>query len=151
MRTHGMCFLPIYKIWRNIRSRCQQPSNILYENYGGKGISVDPKWATFEGFHEDMGATWKEGLTLRRLDTSGDYTRENCCWDTGISIRQHSKSARQVTYKGETLCLSEWCRRLGIKYITVHNYIRRKNLSVTEAFEKAQREASRSRVKGKVQ
>lgn len=39
-RTHGMTKKPEYLAWRNMVSRCTKPSNISYENYGGRGITV---------------------------------------------------------------------------------------------------------------
>ncbi len=54
--THGMSSLPEYKLWKDMRARCNNPSNKFYFRYGGRGISVSPEWqSSFENFYKDMG------------------------------------------------------------------------------------------------
>jgi hypothetical protein len=45
---------PIYLVWRNMVSRCTKPKHPQYKRYGARGITVCPKWMSFDGFFEDM-------------------------------------------------------------------------------------------------
>lgn len=66
-----------------MRRRCLNPKYPEYHYYGGRGISVCAKWRkSFLFFWADMGLTWKEGLTLDRKDTNGNYEPGNCRWTT---------------------------------------------------------------------
>src|SRR4051812_12317508 len=45
-----------YRIWTGMMQRCTNRKHEHYEDYGGRGISVDDRWLNFETFLEDMGA-----------------------------------------------------------------------------------------------
>lgn len=77
---HGMSKLRAYKIWQGMKTRCDNPKAKKYPLYGGRGISYCGKWHSFEGFWEDMGGSYKEGLTLDRLDNKVGYCKTNCRW-----------------------------------------------------------------------
>jgi hypothetical protein len=71
-----------------MRQRCNNPKNVKYHIYGGKGIIVDPDWDTFAGFWKDMGDAYVEGLTIDREDSSKNYCKENCRW---VTLSQNSR------------------------------------------------------------
>lgn len=79
--THGKHLTSTYCIWRGIIKRCTLPSHPSYPWYGAKGITFDPRWVKFENFLEDMGER-PEGLQIDRIDTTGNYTKDNCRWVT---------------------------------------------------------------------
>lgn len=79
---HGMNDTRAYQCWADMKTRCDNDKNKYYEYYGGRGITYDPKWKTFEGFWEDMKDTYSDDLTLNRRDNDGNYCKENCFWDT---------------------------------------------------------------------
>lgn len=84
--AHGYFGTKTYRVWANMKTRCQNPNSPVYARYGAKGITVCPRWQLFENFLADMGEV-PEGLTLDRVDGSKGYSPENCRWAT---LRQQS-------------------------------------------------------------
>lgn len=130
---HGLSNKPPYNAWRNMKARCTYPDFIEYEHYGGRGISFDPKWQTFLGFWEDMGPTYFDSLSLERKDVNANYSKANCTWIPRGHQQRNKRNSRLVTYKGETLCLSEWAERMGMKVHTLYRRIAIMHMPVEEA------------------
>ena len=113
-KTHGMSKTKIYGVWRLMNERCTKPQNKSYKDYGARGIQV--KWNTFEEFYLDMGETYKEGLTIDRIDSKGNYCKDNCRWATRADQNRNKKSNIMVSFNGETKPLKTMCIQLGIDY-----------------------------------
>ena len=76
--------------------RCKNPNNPKFHIYGGKGITVDEKWKTFEGFWEDMSEGFEEGLTIDRKDGNLGYNKDNCRWITHALNSSETSRKRAV-------------------------------------------------------
>ena len=79
---HGRAHTSPYNSWAAMKQRCDNPKLVLYKYYGGKGITYPEEWSKFKGFWEQMGNSYKEGLTLDRVDKDKNYSKENCQWIT---------------------------------------------------------------------
>jgi hypothetical protein len=89
-KTHGEAGRPshgtrtrLYSIWGNMLRRCNPRSAGLIDSkwYAGKGITVCDEWKTFEGFRSWARAHgYREGLSLDRIDSAGNYRPSNCQW-----------------------------------------------------------------------
>lgn len=116
--THGRSRTPIYRVWKGMKKRCENPKSIGFQNYGGRGISVCERWSLFENFDEDMRDTYKHGLFIERLDNEGNYSPDNCRWATRKVQNRNKRDTISIHYKGITLPLVTWCENLGINYYT---------------------------------
>lgn len=83
-----------YLIWRGMLSRCHNPSNPAYPDYGARGISVCERWrSSFSTFLADMG-NCPAGLSIDRISNDGGYFRENCRWATAVQQAQNRRKRR---------------------------------------------------------
>ena len=82
-RTHGRTGTPTYRAWIGMRQRCHNPNAANYPDYGGRGIRVCERWLkSFENFLADMGEKPSSRHSIGRVNNDGDYTPENCCWQS---------------------------------------------------------------------
>lgn len=123
-KTHGMSKTKVYAIWDSMRQRCTNKKRKDYKAYGGRGIAVCGRWASFEFFLEDMGLP-PDGMSIDRKDTNGDYEPLNCRWATTKEQAKNTTKTIFLTANGETKCLSDWVEELGISYETLSARLRR--------------------------
>lgn len=113
-KTHGMRHAPEYNSWCGIRRRCQDPDNPKYPSYGGRGIKVCDRWASFDQFFADMGPRPSPHHTIDRIDNNGPYAPDNCRWATKSEQNLNRKNNHQVTIGDKTQPLTVWAWELGI-------------------------------------
>lgn len=81
---HGASHHPLFKLWRHIMDRCENPADKSYPDYGGRGISLcerwhDP-WLFIQDLERELGPQ-PPGRTpggmplysLNRIDNDGNY------------------------------------------------------------------------------
>lgn len=107
LETHQMSSHKIYKAWAGMRQRCINPKCKAYAKYGAKGILCDDSWKTFEGFWADMGATYEDGMTIDRKDSSKGYSKENCRWLTLSQNSSETTKRREVIQLRQVLTPSK--------------------------------------------
>jgi hypothetical protein len=123
-RTHGMSKSTAYYRYNAMKDRCYRPSNPDFHNYGARGIRICDRWLnSFEAFYADMGDP-PAGFSLDRIDSNGHYTPENCRWADARTQATNQRATVLVVFEGETVSVSEACRRLG-REPSVPNSLRR--------------------------
>lgn len=132
--THGRKNTPEYRSWLSMMNRCADRHENKYPNYSGRGIKVCDRWKSFENFFADMGVRPK-GKTLDRINNDGNYDPSNCRWATRREQNINTSRNIKITLRGETLTISEWAERLGVKYSTLHSVYRRKVISMQQFME----------------
>src|SRR3990172_9168251 len=104
----------LFRVWDNMIQRCTNPANTSFKNYGGRGITVAPRWRMFALFAEDMAASWTPGVTIERIDNDGNYSPDNCRWVSRGENLRNKRTNIFVEHAGEQLCLLDWARRLNM-------------------------------------
>ena len=92
-KTHGQSNTRLYKIWKGMKTRCENPNYHAFKNYGGRGIVVCLKWqdpAEFIKWAESHG--YQEHLEIERMNNDGNYEPSNGCW---ITWQAQAKNRRQ--------------------------------------------------------
>ncbi len=110
-----------YISWQAMKQRCNNPKSKSYKNYGGNGVTYDPKLEDFEVFMSIIGPKSKPTnlYTIDRIDGSKGYEIDNIKWSTKKEQAQNMKSNRRVTYNNETKILIEWARLYNINVFTL--------------------------------
>ncbi len=109
---HGMSSTREHAAWRAMKARCENKSQTSYPNYGGRGISVCARWASFEAFFADMGPR-PAGTTIDRVMSNGNYEPGNCRWATRHEQNRNKRSNRFITFDGRTMVVADWAREYG--------------------------------------
>lgn len=82
-----------------------------------------PRWADgedgksgFECFLADMGLRPSSRHTLDRRENDKGYEPGNCHWVTMKAQGRNRRNNRLITYRGETMCVSEAAERFAVPY-----------------------------------
>jgi len=121
--THRMTKSKTWRAWSSMKERCLNESHPYYHRYGGRGITIDPGWMSFEQFLSDMGQA-PEGLTLERVDNNRGYSRQNCRWATFRDQNNNRANNVNVTFMNRTMTVAQWSREVGLERKTLQYRIR---------------------------
>lgn len=117
---------PEYITWLAMRSRCGNPKNKSYFRYGARGIRVCDLWETsFEFFLADMGRRPTPLHSLERNENDGNYEPGNCRWVTKAEQARNRRSARFLTFRGETKAIWQWAEATGFSRATIEGRLKK--------------------------
>jgi len=116
---------PLFELWRGMIKRCMNPKATGYQRYGGRGIMVCKRWMDIRNFIADMSPRPSLKHTLDRIDNNKGYSPNNCRWATIAKQNRNQRRNRMLTFQGQTMCVSEWGRLLGIPKNTLLNRLKK--------------------------
>lgn len=118
-KKHGLYKLPEYKIWKDVRKRCQNQKSGAFKNYGQRGITLDPRWNDFFVFIENMGQRPSPKHTIERHNNDGAYSPENCSWQLRSVQNNNKRNNRYIFFKGKKFTLAQLSVECGVNYRTL--------------------------------
>lgn len=120
-KKHGGRNSKLYRIWSNMKDRCNNPDCKVYSDYGGRGIKVCKEWTDdFSAFQKwALANGYKEGLTIDRKDNDKGYSPDNCRWTDRKIQGNNKRNCRYITYKGQRKTVAEWSDITGIPHDTL--------------------------------
>lgn len=125
---------PLFRRYHNMNSRCYNPKDTNYPNYGGRGITVCEEWRkgsrlrSLNFMNWAMSNGYEEHLTLDRINVNGNYCPENCRWVTQKVQQNNRRDTRLITFPdGKTIPFTQACEEFGISCSTATTRINRGN------------------------
>jgi hypothetical protein len=105
----------IYNSWRAMKNRCDSKNASHAKYYSLKGVSLCQQWRAFDVFLSwALENGFKEGLSIDRIDVSGNYEPTNCRWSTSKEQTRNQTKNRLISANGKTQCVSAWSEETGI-------------------------------------
>lgn len=118
--THWQCLnykqSTIYRIYDWVKGRCNNKNHQAYKYYWLRWIKCE--WDSFEEFYEDMWDSYKEWLTLERINNDWYYCKANCKWATRKEQMRNTRRNMYIEYNWVKKCLAEWLELYNIPYET---------------------------------
>jgi hypothetical protein len=108
---------PEFASYHHAVSRCTNPKNKDYAEYGGRGIRVHPDWLEkggFDRFVAEVGPRPSLGHTLGRIDNARGYEPGNVRWETWTEQQNNRRSNHRITIDGVTRSAADWAREVGL-------------------------------------
>lgn len=105
----------------DMKSRCYNPQNKFYKDYGARGITVCDEWKDNKIGHENfykwaINTGYEFGLSIDRIDNDGSYGPLNCRWANAKEQANNTRWCKNLEYNGKKNSLLEWTRILNTSY-----------------------------------
>ena len=108
------------KSYNHAKSRCQNPNDTKYPQYGGRGIRMCQEWSNDASqFIADMGPC-PPLHTLDRINPHGHYEPGNCRWATSYQQARTRTDNVFVEHEGRRMILKDYAALLGLNYKRLH-------------------------------
>lgn len=125
-KKHGNSKEKLYRRWKSIRSRCNDPKNISWKNYGGRGIKVCDEWNKDYTAFKDWAILhgYRQDLTIDRINNDGDYCPENCRFVKRDVQARNRRNNRFLTISGVTKVAKDWAKESCVGYDAILHRIK---------------------------
>lgn len=132
--THGKKKTRLYRIWLNMKNRCNNKKHIR-EDYRGRGISVCDSWNnSFQSFFDWATSNgYDDEKSIDRIDNNGNYKPENCRWADRITQANNNRRNFIIRIGDKDKTLAQWVRLSGLNYSTLFSKIQRGEMDEVKA------------------
>lgn len=140
MATLKQLFKTEYNALSNAKSRCYNPENRMYADYGGRGITVCDEWLGEHGFYIFLGHIGTKpdpNLSLDRIDNDKGYQPGNVRWATKseqsrnrrphwlkVQARNAPRNAEIKALADNGLTAPQIAQRMGLSLSQVYRIVR---------------------------
>ena len=115
-----------YRAWASMITRCYNPKNKAYRNYGGRGVSVCPEWRkSFSAFISDVGTCPVGKNSIGRINNNDGYNPGNVRWENLIEQANNKRNTRFISINGVTKTSRDWSEISGINPRRIKERIRK--------------------------
>lgn len=137
---HGLCPAGSgksreYSSWCSMRSRILNSTDKSYSKYGGRGLTICPRWDSFTAFLSDMGPR-PQRTTLERTNNKLGYMPSNCKWGTPREQTLNRSATIMLEFNGKRQCVYDWARELGISRSSLRQRLKQWPVAVALSFPK---------------
>lgn len=116
--------------YSNMLSRCYNPKNAQYKNYGGRGIKVCDRWLGDDGYRNFKADMYEEFInhakvhgkhdtSLDRENPDGNYCLENCRWVTNLEQQRNKRNTIYIDVNGNCIPLREFLDSLDSSFYRI--------------------------------
>lgn len=110
---HGAAYTRLWRLWKGMRERCEDPRRKAFLHYGARGISLCKEWHHFPTFKEWAHTHgYADDLTIERRNVNGNYEPSNCLWIPGA---QQSLNTTRIKRTADGQPWHEIAKKNGIK------------------------------------
>lgn len=131
--THGMRSHRVYPVWNMVVQRCTNPNHPQWSDYGGRGITLTPRWKKFENFLADMGEPPDDAASIERINNNKGYSKANCKWATRKEQARNKRNNRKFHYQGKDRCVAEIAEMTGIPYMRLYQRLTTYGWTIAQA------------------
>lgn len=130
----------LYHAFYDARSRCENPCNYYYSDYGGRGIRF--LFTSLEEFIAAMGIAPEPSkkYSLGRIDNNGNYEPNNVEWQTYKQQVRNRRNSLYIRWQGQPRLFIECVEdtrinQNNLKYDTLFWRIFRQGWQIERAFQ----------------
>lgn len=125
--AHGLYSTAVYKIYKNMIYRTENPNSKDYKNYGERGIKVCREWRNnFKAFYDwSMSSGYEKSLTIDRIDVNKGYSPDNCRWVSRKIQANNTRVNHTIEFSGKRHTLAEWGDITGIPRLVILKRLKR--------------------------
>lgn len=107
----------MYKLWSEMKHRCEYKKHRAFKDYGGRGIRVCERWQDFWNFLKDVGHRPYPNLSIDRIDVNGNYEPSNFRWATPAQQMRNRRCNKLTEDKAQEIRKSPKSQKeLAVQY-----------------------------------
>lgn len=127
------------RIFYSMIGRCYNPNNKDYKFYGNNGIEVYEEWINNPHLFEiwALNNGYADGLTIDRIDSSKNYSPENCRWITLMDNGKYKSTTTLLEVNGEIHTGRDWAKICNLGICTINTMLRKYPIEKVQEFIKA--------------